>query len=70
MMDTPYLLKDDWKYYLSGMLLDQPDIELTVEQVYRYKQLHNVLLLFCVVVVLLVFFSASFLSRMRILFSE
>lgn len=60
MMDTPYLLKDDWKYYLSGMLLDQPDIELTVEQVYRYKQLHNVLLLFCVVVVLLVFFLLVF----------
>lgn len=33
-LDTPYLLNEDWKYYLSGMFLNQPDINLTFEQVY------------------------------------
>uniref|UniRef100_A0A8C3YRX2 Prominin-1 n=1 Tax=Catagonus wagneri TaxID=51154 RepID=A0A8C3YRX2_9CETA len=33
-LDTPYLLKEDWKYYLSGMILDNSDIQITFEQVY------------------------------------
>uniref|UniRef100_A0A5F9C677 Prominin 1 n=1 Tax=Oryctolagus cuniculus TaxID=9986 RepID=A0A5F9C677_RABIT len=33
-LDTPYLLNEDWKYYLSGMVLSKPDIKLTFEQVY------------------------------------
>uniref|UniRef100_A0A8D1SBG7 Prominin 1 n=1 Tax=Sus scrofa TaxID=9823 RepID=A0A8D1SBG7_PIG len=33
-LDTPYLLKEDWKYYLSGMIFDNSDIQITFEQVY------------------------------------
>ncbi|KAK1346037.1 hypothetical protein QTO34_008506 [Cnephaeus nilssonii] len=33
-IDTPYLLNENWKYYLSGMVLNKPDINLTFEQVY------------------------------------
>ncbi|XP_048220416.1 prominin-1 [Perognathus longimembris pacificus] len=33
-LDTPYLLNKDWKYYLSGMILGHSDTELTFEQVY------------------------------------
>ncbi|XP_031198002.1 prominin-1 isoform X3 [Mastomys coucha] len=34
-LDTPYLLKEQWQFYLSGMLLNNPDINMTFEQVYR-----------------------------------
>lgn len=34
-LDTPYLLNKNWKYYVSGMILKKPDIELTFEQIYR-----------------------------------
>uniref|UniRef100_A0A4W2ERW8 Uncharacterized protein n=1 Tax=Bos indicus x Bos taurus TaxID=30522 RepID=A0A4W2ERW8_BOBOX len=33
-LDTPYLLNEDWKYYLSGLVFNKPDINLTFEQVY------------------------------------
>ncbi|XP_062069376.1 prominin-1 [Lepus europaeus] len=33
-LDTPYLLNEEWKYYLSGLVLSKPDIKLTFEQVY------------------------------------
>ncbi|XP_043762076.1 prominin-1 isoform X3 [Cervus elaphus] len=33
-LDTPYLLNEDWEYYLSGLVLNKPDINLTFEQVY------------------------------------
>ncbi|KAM4810753.1 prominin-1 isoform X5 [Urocitellus parryii] len=33
-LDTPYLLNKEWKYYISGMVLKKPDIELTFEQIY------------------------------------
>lgn len=33
-LDTPYLLNENWKYYLSGMIFNKPDINLTFEQVY------------------------------------
>ncbi|XP_028362453.1 prominin-1 isoform X2 [Phyllostomus discolor] len=33
-LDTPYLINEEWKYYLSGMVLNKPDINLTFEQVY------------------------------------
>ncbi|XP_008575879.1 PREDICTED: prominin-1 isoform X1 [Galeopterus variegatus] len=33
-LDTPHLLNEDWKYYLSGMILNKSDIKLTFEQVY------------------------------------
>ncbi|XP_031292852.2 prominin-1 isoform X1 [Camelus dromedarius] len=33
-LDTPYLLNENWKYYLSGMMFDKPDVNLTFEQVY------------------------------------
>ncbi|XP_007449890.1 PREDICTED: prominin-1 [Lipotes vexillifer] len=33
-LDTPYLLNADWRYYLSGMVFNKPDIHLTFEQVY------------------------------------
>ncbi|KAI4572189.1 hypothetical protein MJT46_005257 [Ovis ammon polii x Ovis aries] len=33
-LDTPYLLNEDWKYYLSGLVLNKPDVNLTFEQVY------------------------------------
>ncbi|XP_054437930.1 prominin-1 [Pteronotus mesoamericanus] len=33
-LDTPYLLNEEWKYYLSGMVLNKPDINLTFQQVY------------------------------------
>ncbi|XP_014463108.1 prominin-1 isoform X3 [Alligator mississippiensis] len=32
--DTPYLLNQHWKNYLSGILLKNPDINLTFEKVY------------------------------------
>lgn len=34
-LDIPYLLNEDWKYYLSGMVLNKPDVNLSFEQVYR-----------------------------------
>ncbi|XP_015427332.1 PREDICTED: prominin-1 isoform X3 [Myotis davidii] len=34
-MDTPYLLNENWKYYLSGKILNNMNINLTIEQVYR-----------------------------------
>ncbi|EDL37602.1 prominin 1, isoform CRA_c, partial [Mus musculus] len=34
-LDTPYLLKEQWQFYLSGMLFNNPDINMTFEQVYR-----------------------------------
>ncbi|XP_058526271.1 prominin-1 [Ochotona princeps] len=33
-LDTPYLLNEEWKYYLSGLIFNKPDIELTLEHVY------------------------------------
>ncbi|EPQ15094.1 Prominin-1 [Myotis brandtii] len=33
-MDTPYLLNENWKCYLSGKILNNMDINLTIEQVY------------------------------------
>ncbi|CAO2640006.1 Prom1 [Lemmus lemmus] len=33
-LDTPYLLKEDWHFYLSGLMLNNPNINLTFEQVY------------------------------------
>ncbi|XP_032840317.2 prominin-1 isoform X1 [Tyto alba] len=33
-LDTPYLLNQDWKNYLSGILFKNPDINLTFEKVY------------------------------------
>ncbi|XP_036134808.1 prominin-1 isoform X2 [Molossus molossus] len=33
-LDTPYLLNENWKYYLSGMIFDKPDINLTFKHVY------------------------------------
>nr|XP_006055022.1 prominin-1 isoform X3 [Bubalus bubalis] len=33
-LDTPYLLNEHWKYYLSGLVFNKPDINLTFEQVY------------------------------------
>ncbi|KAM5336981.1 prominin-1 isoform 2-T5 [Glossophaga mutica] len=33
-LDTPYLINEKWKYYLSGMVLNKPDVNLTFEQVY------------------------------------
>ncbi|XP_039182484.1 prominin-1 isoform X4 [Crotalus tigris] len=33
-LDTPYLLNRQWKNYLSGIILKNPDIDLTFEQVY------------------------------------
>uniref|UniRef100_A0A7M4E9J7 Prominin 1 n=1 Tax=Crocodylus porosus TaxID=8502 RepID=A0A7M4E9J7_CROPO len=33
-LDTPYLLNQHWKNYLSGILLKNPDINLTFEKVY------------------------------------
>ncbi|XP_066241091.1 prominin-1 [Saccopteryx leptura] len=33
-LDTPYLLNEEWKYYLSGMIFNNPDINLTFHQVY------------------------------------
>lgn len=33
-LDTPYLLNENWKYYLSGVVFNNPDINLTFEQVY------------------------------------
>ncbi|XP_052055106.1 prominin-1 isoform X2 [Apodemus sylvaticus] len=34
-LDTPYLLKEQWQFYLSGMILNNPNINMTFEQVYR-----------------------------------
>uniref|UniRef100_A0A8C5S6T7 Prominin 1 n=1 Tax=Laticauda laticaudata TaxID=8630 RepID=A0A8C5S6T7_LATLA len=34
-LDTPYLLNHKWKHYLSGIILKNPDIDLTFEKVYR-----------------------------------
>ncbi|XP_042638143.1 prominin-1 [Orycteropus afer afer] len=33
-LDTPYLLNEEWKYYLSGLLFQKPYISLTFEKVY------------------------------------
>ncbi|XP_070613477.1 prominin-1 [Erythrolamprus reginae] len=33
-LDTPYLLNHQWKHYLSGIILKNPDIDLTFEKVY------------------------------------
>ncbi|XP_060546870.1 prominin-1 isoform X3 [Pantherophis guttatus] len=33
-LDTPYLLNRQWKHYLSGIILKNPDIDLTFEKVY------------------------------------
>ncbi|XP_014644371.1 PREDICTED: prominin-1 [Ceratotherium simum simum] len=33
-LDTPYLLDENWEYYLSGIVFNKPDINLTFEQVY------------------------------------
>ncbi|XP_070255179.1 prominin-1 isoform X6 [Myotis yumanensis] len=33
-MDTPYLLNENWKYYLSGKILNNMDVNLTIEKVY------------------------------------
>ncbi|XP_026555530.1 prominin-1 [Pseudonaja textilis] len=33
-LDTPYLLDHKWKHYLSGVILKNPDIDLTFEKVY------------------------------------
>ncbi|XP_040602981.1 prominin-1 isoform X2 [Mesocricetus auratus] len=34
-LDTPYLLKEDWQFFLSGLILKNSNINLTFEQVYR-----------------------------------
>lgn len=33
-LDTSYLLREDWHFYLSGLMLNNPNINLTFEQVY------------------------------------
>lgn len=33
-LDTPYLLNENWKYYLSGIIFNRPDINLTFGQIY------------------------------------
>uniref|UniRef100_A0A8C6VJ56 Prominin 1 n=1 Tax=Naja naja TaxID=35670 RepID=A0A8C6VJ56_NAJNA len=33
-LDTPYLFNRQWKHYLSGIILKNPDIDLTFEKVY------------------------------------
>ncbi|KAM8800654.1 prominin-1 [Rhynchonycteris naso] len=33
-LDTPYLLNEEWRHYLSGMIFNNPDINLTFQQVY------------------------------------
>lgn len=33
-LDTPYLLNENWKYYLSGIIFNKPDINLTFGQIY------------------------------------
>ncbi|XP_012928551.1 prominin-1 isoform X1 [Heterocephalus glaber] len=33
-LDTPHLLNEEWEYYLSGMILQKPNVKLTFEQVY------------------------------------
>ncbi|XP_049742415.1 prominin-1 isoform X1 [Elephas maximus indicus] len=33
-LDTPYLLNEEWQYYLSGLIFQKPDINLTFEKVY------------------------------------
>nr|XP_045017796.1 prominin-1 isoform X2 [Jaculus jaculus] len=33
-LDTPYLLNEEWKYFLSGMIHNMSDTKLTFEQVY------------------------------------
>ncbi|XP_013910667.1 PREDICTED: prominin-1-A-like, partial [Thamnophis sirtalis] len=33
-LDTPYLLNRQWKHYLSGIILKNPNIDLTFEKVY------------------------------------
>ncbi|XP_054996673.1 prominin-1 isoform X2 [Sorex araneus] len=35
-LDTPYLLNERWKYYLSGLILDDPEVPLTFEDTYRH----------------------------------
>ncbi|CAH7452953.1 Prom1 [Phodopus roborovskii] len=34
-LDTPYLLKEQWQFFLSGLILKNSSINLTFEQVYR-----------------------------------
>lgn len=34
LLDTPNLLREDWQFYLSGLMLNNPNINLTFEQVY------------------------------------
>ncbi|KAG8510318.1 Prominin-1, partial [Galemys pyrenaicus] len=34
LLDTPYLINEKWRYYLSGLVLNNPNITLTFEQVY------------------------------------
>lgn len=34
-LDTPYLLNGQWKYYLSGLILDDPEVVLTIEETYN-----------------------------------
>ncbi|XP_041492218.1 prominin-1 isoform X1 [Microtus oregoni] len=34
LLDTPHLLREDWQFYLSGLMLNNPNINLTFEQVY------------------------------------
>ncbi|XP_055479905.1 prominin-1 isoform X1 [Psammomys obesus] len=34
-LDTPYLLNEKWQFYLSGLILFNPNINLTFDQVYR-----------------------------------
>ncbi|KFO25783.1 Prominin-1 [Fukomys damarensis] len=33
-LDTPFLLNEEWEYYLSGLVLKKPNVKLTFEQVY------------------------------------
>ncbi|XP_042141882.1 prominin-1 isoform X2 [Peromyscus maniculatus bairdii] len=34
-LDTPYLLREQWQFFLSGLILKDSNINLTFEQVYR-----------------------------------
>uniref|UniRef100_A0A8C2MES5 Prominin 1 n=1 Tax=Cricetulus griseus TaxID=10029 RepID=A0A8C2MES5_CRIGR len=34
-LDTPYLIKEEWQFFLSGLILQNSNINLTFEQVYR-----------------------------------
>ncbi|XP_055986344.1 prominin-1 [Sorex fumeus] len=35
-LDTPYLLNEHWKYYLSGLILDDWEVPLTFEETYKH----------------------------------